>query len=78
MSGEFDCSEFGVYSAVERQKAGIVRKISEPRWLRGSSDQVFVNCGYGTAAVDTLTCGPTMAIARPGAAFTFATSENVC
>ena len=35
-------------------------------------------CGYGTLAVETLTWGPTIAIARPGAAFTFATSENVC
>ena len=34
--------------------------------------------GYGTDAVETLTCGPTIAIAKPGAAFTFATSENVC
>jgi len=34
--------------------------------------------GYGTAAVETLTCGPTAAIANPGPAFTLAVSANVC
>ena len=33
---------------------------------------------YGTLAVDTLTCGPNTAMARPGAAFTLAALEKVC
>src|SRR5215475_10016078 len=33
---------------------------------------------YGTAAVETLTCGPTKAITVPGPAFAIALPENVC
>ena len=52
--------------------------MSEPRWCAARLIKCSATMGYGTLAVETLTCGPTMAIARPGAAFTFATSENVC